>query len=74
MIQKEFQMRKTIQDIQASYNAVAPEYAERFKNEMEDWPNEAGFVLEETLVREPNPELEPATQRAYLFARKPQTS
>jgi SAM-dependent methyltransferase len=39
-------------------------------NEMEGWLNEAGFDLEETLVREPNPEVEVATRRAYLFARK----
>ena len=38
--------------------------------EMETWLNEAGFELEETLVREPNPEVEVATRRAYLFARK----
>jgi len=41
-------------------------------NEMEGWMNEAGFELEETLVREPNPAVEVATRRAYLFARKPQ--
>ncbi len=39
--------------------------------EMQTWLFEAGFDLEETLVREPNPEVEVATQRAYLFARKP---
>ena len=39
-------------------------------NEMEDWLHEAGFELEETLVREPNPEVEIATRRAYIFAKK----
>jgi SAM-dependent methyltransferase len=39
--------------------------------EMESWLKEAGYELEETLVREPNPEVEVATRRAYLFARKP---
>lgn len=39
--------------------------------EMETWLKEAGFELEETLVREPNPEVEVATRRAYVFARKP---
>ena len=39
--------------------------------EMENWLSQAGFELEETLVREPNPEVEVETQRAYLFARKP---
>ena len=39
--------------------------------EMESWLKEAGFEFEETLVREPNPEVEVATRRAYLFARKP---
>jgi ubiquinone/menaquinone biosynthesis C-methylase UbiE len=39
--------------------------------EMETWLKEAVYELEETLVREPNPEVEVATRRAYLFARKP---
>jgi SAM-dependent methyltransferase len=39
--------------------------------EMEVWLKEAGYELVETLVREPNPEVEVATQRAYLFAIKP---
>jgi SAM-dependent methyltransferase len=38
--------------------------------EMETWLEAAGFELEETLVRDPNPEVEVATTRAYLFARK----
>jgi SAM-dependent methyltransferase len=38
--------------------------------EMENWLIEAGYELEETLVREPNPEVEVATTRAYVFARK----
>ena len=38
--------------------------------EMEAWLKEAGFELVETLVREPNPEVEVETRRAYLFARK----
>jgi hypothetical protein len=38
--------------------------------EMEAWIEKAGFELEETLVREANPEVEVDTQRAYLFARK----
>jgi SAM-dependent methyltransferase len=39
--------------------------------EMEAWLKEAGFEWEETLVREPNPDVETPTRRAYLFARKP---
>jgi SAM-dependent methyltransferase len=39
--------------------------------EMESWLKQAGFELEETLVREPNPEVEVATRRAYMFARRP---
>jgi len=39
--------------------------------EMETWLKEAGYELEKTLVREPNPEVEVATRRAYVFARKP---
>jgi SAM-dependent methyltransferase len=42
-------------------------------DEMENWLKDAGFELEETLIREPNPKVEVATQRAYLFARKPST-
>ena len=42
--------------------------------EMESWLKGAGFEVEETLIREPNPEVEVATQRAYLFARKPVTN
>ena len=40
--------------------------------EMEAWLKEAGFELEETLVREPNPAVEVATRRAYVFAKKPE--
>jgi len=39
--------------------------------EMENWLKEAGYELQETLVREPNPAVEVATRRAYVFARKP---
>jgi len=38
--------------------------------EMENWLKEAGYELEETLVREPNPEVEVSTRRAYIFVRK----
>jgi len=38
--------------------------------EMENWLKEAGFELEETLVREPNPQVEVETRRAYVFAKK----
>ncbi|HLO14571.1 MAG TPA: class I SAM-dependent methyltransferase [Anaerolineales bacterium] len=38
--------------------------------EMEAWLKEAGYELVETLVRDPNPKVEVATRRAYLFARK----
>ena len=47
------------------------DFASYQPGEMETWLKEAGFELEETLVREPNPEVEVATRRAYLFARKP---
>jgi SAM-dependent methyltransferase len=40
-------------------------------HEMEDWLKEAGYQLEETLVRDPNPDVEVATRRAYVFAKKP---
>jgi SAM-dependent methyltransferase len=39
-------------------------------DEMESWLQDTGFELEETLIREPNPEVEYPSQRAYLFVRK----
>ena len=50
---------------------VNVDFAFYLPEEMEKWLMEAGFELEETLVRKPNPEVEVATRRAYLFARKP---
>jgi len=47
------------------------DFAFYLPGEMEGLLEEAGFELVDTLVREPNPEVEVATQRAYLFARKP---
>jgi len=47
------------------------DFAFYLPEQMEAWLKEAGFALVETLVREPNPEVEVATRRAYLFARKP---
>lgn len=47
------------------------DFAFYLPNQMEAWLKEAGFDLMETLMREPNPEVEVATRRAYLFARKP---
>ena len=38
--------------------------------EFEGWLREARFELTESLIREPNPEVEVATQRAYIFAIK----
>lgn len=37
---------------------------------METWLKEAGLEVIETLVREPIPEVEVATRRAYVFAKK----
>ena len=48
------------------------DFAFYLPSEMEGWFSEAGFELMETLMREPNPNVEVATQRAYMFARKPQ--
>src|SRR5262245_52451371 len=39
--------------------------------EMKDWLTSAGFELEEVIERDPYPEIEVQTRRAYLFARKP---
>ena len=47
------------------------DFAFYLPEQMETWLKDAGFDLVETLVREPNPEVEVATRRAYLFARKP---
>jgi SAM-dependent methyltransferase len=47
------------------------DFAFYLPEEMESWLKTAGFELEETLVREPNPDVEVATRRAYVFARKP---
>ena len=49
------------------------DFAYYLPEEMEAWLKEAGYELEETLVREPNPEVEVATRRAYMFARTPTT-
>ena len=54
--------------------AVNLDFAFYLPDEMQTWLEEAGFELEETLLREPNPEVEVATQRAYVFARKPKVS
>ena len=47
------------------------DFAFYLPSEMEVWLKEAGYELEEPLIREPNPQVEVATQRAYLFAKKP---
>jgi SAM-dependent methyltransferase len=46
------------------------DFAYYLPGELEAWLREAGFQLEETLVREPNPEVEVATRRAYVFAKR----
>jgi SAM-dependent methyltransferase len=46
------------------------DFAFYLPSEMESWLKEAGFELLETLVREPNTDVEAATQRAYIFAKK----
>jgi SAM-dependent methyltransferase len=51
--------------------AVNLDFAFYYPEEMEAWLRKAGYELQETLVRDPNPEVEVATRRAYLFARKP---
>lgn len=39
--------------------------------DMEAWLIEAGYELQDTLIREPDPAVEVATRRAYLFSGKP---
>lgn len=51
--------------------SVSLDFAFFQPEEMERWLGEAGYESEETLVREPNAQVEVATRRAYLFARKP---
>jgi len=51
--------------------SVNLDFAFYLPEEMETWLNKAGYDLEETLVREPNPDVEVATRRAYVFSRKP---
>jgi len=51
--------------------SVNLDFAFYLPEEMEAWLKEAGYELEEALLREPNPEVEVATRRAYSFARKP---
>jgi len=50
---------------------VNVDFAFYLPGDMEAWLKETGFDLVETLVRDPNPEVEVATRRAYIFARKP---
>jgi SAM-dependent methyltransferase len=40
------------------------------KAEMREYLSAAGFIIEEVIERDPYPEIEVQTQRAYLFARK----
>ena len=47
------------------------DFAFYLPTEIESWLKEAGFELLETLVREPNTDMEAATQRAYMFGKKP---
>jgi len=47
------------------------DFAFYLPEEMEAWLKGAGYESEETLVRDPNPDVEVATRRAYVFARKP---
>lgn len=41
------------------------------REEMEQYLKQAGFVIDECIERDPIPEFEAATRRAYIFARKP---
>jgi len=51
--------------------SVNLDFAFYLPTEMASWLKEAGFELLETLIREPNTDMEAATQRAYIFAKKP---
>ena len=50
--------------------SVNLDFAFYLPTEMASWLKEAGFELLETLIREPNTDMEAATQRAYIFAKK----
>lgn len=41
------------------------------REEMKQWLTEAGFILDEVIERDPHPDVEVATRRAYIFAKKP---
>jgi SAM-dependent methyltransferase len=41
------------------------------REEMKQYLKQAGFVIDECIERDPIPEFEAATRRAYIFARKP---
>ncbi len=51
---------------------VSIDFAFYQPRKMEEWLVDAGYQLIETLVREPDPRVEVATTRAYLFAEKGQ--
>jgi SAM-dependent methyltransferase len=40
------------------------------RDEMKQWLTGAGFILDEVIERDPYPEVEVATRRAYIFAKK----
>jgi SAM-dependent methyltransferase len=40
------------------------------REEMRHWLTEAGFTVEEAIERDPYPDVEVATRRAYIFARR----
>ena len=42
-------------------------------DEMEGRLREAGFVIEETIERDPYPEVEHQSRRCYIFARRPRS-
>jgi hypothetical protein len=59
----------TLAACQASYDRVAEEYARRIYGEMSGYLAEAGFLDHEVIERDPYPNVEHPSCRAYLFAR-----
>ncbi len=63
--------RETIHRDEWWGKAVSIDFLFFEREEMKTWLSEAGFGLEESIERDPYPEVEYPSRRAYLFARKP---
>jgi SAM-dependent methyltransferase len=53
-------------------HTVSMDFIHFERPEMKEFLQQAGFDLEEAIERDPNPDIEHQSRRAYLFARKPE--